>query len=408
MHILRLHLQFALPAALLVYSNPFPSGQAATIVPASAALNHVSLENSGFRIRTDQADSPAALTNTISRAEQQLAGTLIDPSTGNPFANVADLSAASADGSFIVPGVVNYSTSRGGFAGNFIPDDQMPGIPGNTTDPSQSVENVAMEITAYLEFKAGNYRFGVNAADGFAASVRDISGNPLILGQSEESGETQFDFSITKDGFYPFRFVYVHGAGEGSIELFSVDSQSEDKILLNDSTDDRSIKTYYPSSAASVVSLQPEAGADSVAATAPISAVIFHTFENLDTNTIRLTLDGALVTPTLTAENDTNYLKIAYQPPNALIDGNHQASLVFGASNTELVTNQWSFKVGLPSEIRLTIVPNGKDVTVNWTGGGTLQTSQAVNGPWADVPASSGTITITPTAPTAFYRVRRP
>jgi hypothetical protein len=385
-----------------------PTSNAATLIPASAALNHVTLENSGFRIRVVQADSPVPLTNTIERAEQQLAGTLIDPSTGTPYANVADLSAANAAGYFIVPGIVNYSTSRGGFAGNFIPDEQMPGLPGATSDPNESVANVAMEISAYLALKPGNYRFGVNATDGFSASVLDISGSPIALGESEASGETAFDFSVTKEGFYPFRFVYVHGGGEGSIELLSIDSQSEDKILLNDSTDDRSIKAYYQDATASVVSLQPEANSEAVAANTAISAIIFHTTEGLDTNTIRLTLDSAIVTAVISTETDTNYLKVAYQPPTALTDGTHVASVIFGANNTELMTNQWSFNVGLPAEIRLTIVRSGPQVTVTWSGGGTLQQSASVGGPWSDISNTTGTFSVTPTAPATFYRVRRP
>jgi hypothetical protein len=398
----------ALLAGLFISAIAFPASNAATVIPASAALNHVSLENAGFRIRVVQADSPTPLTNTIERAEQQLAGTLIDPSTGNPFVNVADVSGANTAGYFIVPGIINYSTSRGGFAGNFIPDDQMPGLPGATSDPNESVANVAMEISAYLALKPGNYHFGVNATDGFSASVQDISGAPITLGESEASGETAFDFSVSKEGFYPFRFVYVHGGGEGSIELFSIEPESEDKILLNDPTDDRSVKAYYQEATASVVSLQPDANSEAVAANTSVSAIVFHTPDGLDTNTIRLTLDSAIVTPTINSETDTNYLKIAYQPPAALTDGTHVASLVFGANNSELMTNQWTFKVGLPAEIRLAIARNGSQLTITWSGGGVLQQSASVAGPWSDITSAAGTVTITPQTPTAFYRVHRP
>ncbi|MDB6038804.1 MAG: hypothetical protein JWM99_2645 [Verrucomicrobiales bacterium] len=392
----------------LVISLVSSIGRAATAIPPSAALNSVSTFNPGFKIRVVQADSPTPLTNTVDRAEQQLAGTLIDPATGTPFANVADLSTANADGNFFVPGVINYSTTRGGSAGNFIPDDQMPGLPGNTSNPNQSVANVAMEISAYLDLKAGSYRFGVNAEDGFSASVRNVSGTPLVLAQNESSGETAFDFSVSKEGFYSFRFVYFNGADEGSLELFSIDPQTDDKILLNDPTDDRSVKAYYQDKTASVVSLEPEPNAESVPAATAIGAVIFHDSADFDTNTIRLILDGGAVTPSITIGNDTNYVKVAYQPPTTLADGNHIASLIFAATGAELTTNQWNFKVGLPAEIRLSISRVDNQLTVSWTGGGTLQESGTVDGPWTDRPAASGSFTTPTSASSAFYRVHRP
>jgi hypothetical protein len=59
------------------------------------------------------------LTFQDNAAEAQLAGTLIDPETEQPYDNVADLSLANPDGTFDVEGVVNFDHEFGGDAGNF-------------------------------------------------------------------------------------------------------------------------------------------------------------------------------------------------------------------------------------------------------------------------------------------------
>ncbi len=201
-------------------------------------------------------------------------------------------------------------------------------------------------------------------------------------------------------------FVYVHGAGEGSIELFSVDEESGDKILLNDPTDERSVLAYRPDTSAAVVTLVPGINAEGVSASTSVSVVIAHNLSNLDTNTIRLTLDGASAAVAIISGSDTNYVQARYQPSSPLTDGNHSASVIFGAGPTELVTNQWSFNVGLAAEIKLSIVSGANGLTISWVGGGTLQQSLIVSGGWTDLD-SSGSIVISPVEPARFYRVRR-
>ncbi len=46
-------------------------------------------------------------------------------------------------------------------------------------------------------------------------------------------------------------------------------------------------------------------------------------------------------------------------------------------------------------------------VTVEWTGGGTLQAAPAVTGPWEDVTGAASPYTLTPTAPMTFGRLRQ-
>ena len=46
-------------------------------------------------------------------------------------------------------------------------------------------------------------------------------------------------------------------------------------------------------------------------------------------------------------------------------------------------------------------------VTVEWTGGGTLQAATAITGPWQDVTGATSPYTLTPTAPATFGRIRQ-
>jgi hypothetical protein len=46
-------------------------------------------------------------------------------------------------------------------------------------------------------------------------------------------------------------------------------------------------------------------------------------------------------------------------------------------------------------------------LTLTWTGGGTLQTSPSINGPWTDVTGATSPLTLTPDQATQFARLRR-
>jgi len=46
-------------------------------------------------------------------------------------------------------------------------------------------------------------------------------------------------------------------------------------------------------------------------------------------------------------------------------------------------------------------------ITVEWTGGGTLQAATSIVGPWQDVTGASSPYTFTPEAPIMFGRIRR-
>ena len=118
-------------------------------------------------------------------------GTLVDPQTGLPYANLVVTRtneystnglwigmAVNVDGTFAETNVVNYSMEAQGLVsdrGNFSSitghmDAGFPGLPGATDSTFtiyENVSNLAIEEFAWLELKAGTYIFGVNCDDTF-------------------------------------------------------------------------------------------------------------------------------------------------------------------------------------------------------------------------------------------------
>ena len=210
--------------------------------------------NPGFRIRMTQipvARGPGNQ-NSTENAKRQLAGEIIDPDTGEPYGNTADRFLADPDGWFSIDTVINWEQD-GGNAGGFRaasepprPDTWIPGIPGN----DGSTDHFAAEILTWLELDRGFYRLGVNSDDGFALSTQSTRNGPFDTVLSGFSGgrnaeDTLVDLSVMEPGIYPFRLAWWAGTGGASIEFFSVDPVTNEKILINDSNHAGSIHAYH-------------------------------------------------------------------------------------------------------------------------------------------------------------------
>jgi hypothetical protein len=215
-------------------------------LPASYASPPGSGTNSGFTYRTVAApqDTTNVLDSTIARAKAQLNGTLIDPSTGMPYTNSATLG-TNADGSFNVDTVLDFNDD-GGVAGNFSNDQPFPGL-----EPDFGPHNwFSTEANLHLDLAAGYYRFGVNSDDGFEFSAQPpegVPGTPIVLGSFDNgraAGNTLFDFAVQTPGIYPFKLIYFESTGSASCELFSVDLPTSEKILINDLSNGKAIKSY--------------------------------------------------------------------------------------------------------------------------------------------------------------------
>ena len=182
-------------------------------------------------------------TNSINDTELALIGELVD-ADGEPVdENFADESKEGpADGlgvvvgtagliEFQIPSVINVNTEAGGAAGNFLDDEQMPGVPG----VNEFADGARVEVIFYAELPAGRSKWGVNSDDGF----RMEGGPPELADAMGEfrtgrgPGNTTFEFEVEEPGIYPIRMIYFNGGGGGALEIFSEDAEGN-RVLLND------------------------------------------------------------------------------------------------------------------------------------------------------------------------------
>jgi hypothetical protein len=219
------------------------------VVPAGVALpsSQGDPTKRGFRAKVVQslAARPGAVPNSQTNAELQLAGT---------FGNVA-IAGPETDGTYIITNIVNWSDRKntGGSGieiGNFQPalggppDDPIPGIPGTGTT---SRDNIAAEITAYLDLPAGYQKFGINGDDGWKVQIGtpgQTSGLVLFgVDRGAGSGDIPFAFITPEPGLYPIRVVWYEGGGDANLELFTYGVNGE-KIPINANRGD-AVKAYY-------------------------------------------------------------------------------------------------------------------------------------------------------------------
>src|SRR5262249_27511894 len=158
----------------------------------------------GFLYRTVAVnqDSTNQLDSTVARARAQLAGTLIDVSTGQPFTNSAT-AGTNADGSFTIDTILNFN-DNGTTAGNFVDDTEFPGL------DAPPYNWFSTEAKLYLNLPAGFYRFGVNSDDGFELDVlprQGTTGAPVVLGLFDDgraASDSLLDALVPTGGVYMF------------------------------------------------------------------------------------------------------------------------------------------------------------------------------------------------------------
>ena len=321
--------------------------------------------NKGFDLRISQID--AHLGNTIARAENQLANLLIDPNTSLPYLNQA--TTPSTNEGY----VINYSKAGG--QGDFPtePANSIPGLPGTTGGDT----NAAMEVVTYLNLTAGQlYTLGVNSSDGFrltAASIPDA----FALEESKVDGvraaaDTTVSFSVVQSGYYPFRLLYFVGGIEAvnptadnpSLEFFSEDS-SGNRTLINDTNQ----AIYVPAFRAAqtlpyIRSVNPAIGQTGVPRGSSIDATLVDGTITVQTNTIQLLLDGAVVSPVI---NSNSGITTVHFQPVSLFNPNttHTNQLAFTDSNSTRRTNTWSFSVeNILSQ--LWVIPPNSSTNATW------------------------------------------
>lgn|GEM_PF-1911698 len=222
-----------------------------TNVPTSALVSADRTDPNarGFRAKVVQALTATALANTVARAEAQLAGTP---------ASVA-LPGTGPDGSYIVPGMINWNVQKNpgattGEIGNFQPiltgeaDEAVPGVPGTGLAGNARFESIAAEIFGYLDLPAGYQKFGVNGDDGWKVQIGmpGQTTGPVLFSVDRGAGARDFPFAFVTPaaGLYPVRLVWYQGTGGGNLEFFTYGPNNR-KIAVNDLDDPLAIKAYH-------------------------------------------------------------------------------------------------------------------------------------------------------------------
>ncbi|MEX2578548.1 MAG: hypothetical protein WD342_05780, partial [Verrucomicrobiales bacterium] len=228
---------------VLFTGQPFTvSFDTLTVIPAYLATPPGSGSEPGFTVRVHNARDDAGLASDIARAEAQLAGELIDPDTGEPYVNLAiGEPGDQGDATFIETGTIAYEQE-----GNDVGDwatEPFPGIPAG------GVDQFAVEVTTYLELEAGTHRVGFRHDDGFRlAAGPSFEEDSIELNMIEDwdqggpSGETEF--LIEEAGVYAIRLLQYEGGGGASLVWYSIDAETGDQILINDTSDARAIRAF--------------------------------------------------------------------------------------------------------------------------------------------------------------------
>ncbi|MGK0186973.1 MAG: hypothetical protein ACI9R3_002758 [Verrucomicrobiales bacterium] len=222
------------------------------ILTPDMKVTQVNRTKPGFIWRVILSEFPHAAP-FLDEAEQWFAGELGDDNFANPELFGPAVSAGIKIGNayeFEIPSVINFSVIEGDFAGNFEPDDQMPGVPGI----NDLGDGASAEIICYVEFPtAGLYTFGVNSDDGFRmeGGPIDLPDERVLLDEfpnSRGAGDSIFGFEVKEAGIYPIRVLWWNGSGGNdgtggaNIELFSI-LENGTRVLLND-TDNGGLKVY--------------------------------------------------------------------------------------------------------------------------------------------------------------------
>ncbi len=356
----------------------------------------------GFLVRFGQVTDNNQPGN-LARAEQQLAGLIIDPNTSLPAVNSADpnivtvpanlVGTNDAAYTYLETNVINYGYPQG--QGNFTTDLVMPGLPGTSSDQ----HNYALDAVTYLHLTPGFYSLGVNSADGFRLTA---SANPDVFSPVEAvfdgprvtPADSTVTFAVAQEGYYPFRLLYFvgqkavfgvfsPGTDTPSLEFFSTDVNGV-KTLINDTTAPGFVSACRPAATLPYVrSVNPSSGEAAVSRNESIDVVIVDGSITVQTNTIQLKLAGNDVTASsLITTNGLGITTIHYQPPTLLgVNSNYTVQVAFTDSASTRRTNSYQFTTeNILSQLWI-IPPNQTTNTTlaKWVTTGTTERGIAYN-----------------------------
>ncbi len=341
--------------------GPFNAVNPAVALPASSG------SSPGFRARTVQGpeyiqevNNPTNLAATVTRGIQQLNGTLRD-FDGNLVADES-VRGPNGDGSYDVD-VINFATE--GEVGNFLGDWPFPGIPGQNLHSTQ----FTTEFLGYLQFATGTYKLGVTV-NASRVDVNDDDNFALVIGlnprdafsqvlgsyvratapafDENSQNHNEFTFYIAQPGLYPVRLVYVQSGRQGSAELYTVDTVTEEKILVNDSANPKAVKAFRTSSAPGagapyIAEITPRPGTSGNDPAEPVVILIQDDRTQLNASSVNLSFNDAAVTPTVNKAGART--TVSFQPSPNRTEATNRFVLVYADNSSPAIrfTNSWLF-----------------------------------------------------------------
>lgn len=187
-----------------------------------------------WRVHQNESNQDA----TIQKAVAALSGALglqnlADPNAVGP-ASAPGVPSNPGNGTmtFYIPTVINVGQDTFGNFGTFVPDDQMPGIPGL----NGGTDGIAVEITTLIQLPAGFLTMVVNSDDGFRTTAGFLNHTPLLLDEVDggrSSTDSVFQFAVQEAGVYAFRTLYYEGGGSANLEWFLISADGT-RRLIND------------------------------------------------------------------------------------------------------------------------------------------------------------------------------
>ncbi len=317
---------------------------AQTVIPPSFAHPRASADASsrGFSVRAFQATlADGELPNTLARTELQIAGALVDSTTGLTYANILDLSGYQADGTYAENGTISYEKSSNPF----------PGFPGTIEPDNHS--NIALDAVAYLDLDPGTYSFIVNSDDGFRVYMGDDARdqiNAINIGEfngGRGTADTIFNISVSASGLYSMRLIYEQGGGGASVSLFSAPVGDPDsRILINDTGGIKAYRKLTTAVGPYVAFANPGAGATDGSPSQPIKLVLKDGSTGVNASTVTLYVDGTKTASVASKTGKTT--TISYQPSGLLAPlSKHTVGLTFSddAAPANVRTNGYTFTV---------------------------------------------------------------
>jgi len=335
-------------------------------LPAEAAGPLGSGNTPGFLVRTAQASTTNVIpnVNSFGRAIRQLNGTLTD-TDGVIVPNLA-FAGPNPDGSYNAD-TINFHLS-GPDVGVFTSDLPFPGIPG--IEGSRNV--FATEVVGFLELTAGVHHLGVSVStartdsnddDGYtlyggkdARNILSTVVGSFFRGNDVPAFATSFttnDFTIVApvDGIYSYRLVHFQNGDDASLEFYSIDDATGQKILINDPADGRAIKAYRFSTAPFsnkpyVAQIDPTPGGSGVSPLLPIQVLVIDALTQLDLNSVQLSLNGTSVSAATSKVKVNGRTTINYQPNATRTNPTNQLHLGYSDNSSPSplsFTNDWAF-----------------------------------------------------------------